>query len=124
MRLFLLTWLYILASFGFAFVVGYAKISLPLRSWLARTCHAQGTDLVLVPFSDERRWLVDLLQCPACLGFWIGAGFVVVDARFFGATAALGLDHLPAVALVLIYGLATAASNFILGALTGLIEVH
>lgn len=129
MRFFILAWLYILAAFGFAFIVGYAKISLPLRAALAmaerESRGPRGERIVWeLPLVEPRRWLLDLLQCPACLGFWIGGAFALADPGLFGAVVALGLDRLPMIVLVPIFGLATSASNFILGALTGLIEVH
>lgn len=128
MRLLLLAWLYILTAFGLAFVVGYAKISLPFREWLTAQVEvrdALGFYSKREPrFVGVRRWLLELLQCPACLGVWVGGVFALVDPAFFGAASALGLNHLPVEVLSLVFGLATAASNFILGALTGLIEVH
>lgn len=132
MRLFLLACLYILASFGFAFAVGYAKISLPLRAWLLqvryqRLNRATGNyDWYESRFVPARQWTLDLLQCPACLGFWIGVGAALVDALTAGAAGAalLGLDRMPLWAFAFVLGQATAASNFILGVVTRLIEVH
>lgn len=131
MRLFLLSCGYLLAAFGFAFIVGYAKISLPLRAWLAREGKYQRWNRALEAyqwydsrFVELRRWLVDLLQCPACLGFWIGVTFALADPWVFGAAVALGINHLPVFGTALFFGLATTASNFILGVITRLIEVH
>ena len=129
MRLFLLSFGYILAAFGFAFIAGYAKISLPLRERLAQESELRqdafgNCSKVLVRFRIARRMLLELLQCPACLGVWIGFGFALADPLMFGAAAALGVDHLPLMERAFFLSLATCASNFILGALTGLIEVH
>lgn len=77
----LLLILYVFASFGIAFGLGYAKISLPLRNWLARISdlHLVGdkietAELIgypkLVRFAA--RWLLALLECPACVAFWLG----------------------------------------------------
>lgn len=130
MRLFVLSCLYILAAFGLAFIVGYAKISLPLRAWLAQERYQRWSRMLQAyewhdsRLVELRRGLVELLQCPACLGFWIGFAFALADPLMFGAASVLGVDHLPAVERAFFLGLATCASNFILGALTGLIEVH
>jgi len=85
--------LYTFAAFGFAFVVGHAKISLPFREWLG------GRRGLLA------RFLLALAECPPCVGFWVG-----VAAAF----------RSPFPLLLPFY---TVASNFILGRLTGLIEV-
>jgi hypothetical protein len=50
--------IYSFAAYGFAFIAGDSKISLPLRTWLDRP--------------GLRRWFLALLECPACLGFHIG----------------------------------------------------
>ncbi len=129
MRLFLLTVLYAFAAFGFAFIVGYATISLPLRQWLVRTRYQrwnpalQSYQWVGSRFLPARQWLVTLLQCPACLGFWIGVVLWAAEP-LFGAVAALGFHQLPGVVTALVFGLATCASNFILGVLTHLIRVE
>lgn len=126
MRFFILSCLYVLAAFGLAFIVGYAKISLPLRGWLGCAWGSYTAESGLQPirFAVARRALLELLQCPACLGVWIGFAFALADPLMFGAAAALGVDHLPLMERAFFLGLATCASNFILGALTGLIEVH
>lgn len=130
MRLFLLSCGYLLAAFGLAFIVGYAKISLPLRTWLVREKYQRWSPALEVyqwydsRFVELRRWLVDLLQCPACLGFWIGATFALADPWVLGAAVALGVSHLPVFVTALLLGLVTTASNFILGVITRLIEVR
>lgn len=51
--------LYGLVVLGVAYVVGYSQITYAARSWLAKSSPVGG-------------WLVDLLQCPKCLGFHVG----------------------------------------------------
>jgi hypothetical protein len=66
------------AAFGFAFVVGHAEITDPIRSAL--------WDTNLRPL----RFAVRLLECPGCISFWVGAlyllscGADVVCALLFG----------------------------------------
>ena len=50
---------YTTTLFGLAWVVGHAKVSLPLRLWLAD----RGKFAVI---------LVELIECPGCFGFWAG----------------------------------------------------
>lgn len=102
--------LYVFASFGFAFVLGYSKISLPLRSWLAT--YEKQTQL---PWGDKWidnpkvlralvRWLLALLECPACVGFWLGLGsiltpivdFVPISVSPYLLAPFLGLTNLGA----------------------------
>ena len=54
-----------LVCYGFSYIVGSAKISLPFRTWLA----------------TKSKWAIDFAECPACVGTWTGlfvaiAGFV------------------------------------------------
>lgn len=88
-----------MAAFGLAYIVGHAKISLG-----ARTAVAKRGALGL--------WLVQLLECPACFGFWTGvvAGAVLWRAGLLAAGEASLLP--PAI----------TATNFMLGTLTGLID--
>ena len=59
-----------LAGWGLSWVLGRAKISLPMRQWLK----AQGA-----PLSD---YLLSLLECAGCTGFWIGLAMGVVNDGF------------------------------------------
>jgi hypothetical protein len=87
---------YSFAAFGLAYIAGHARISLPIRqAW---------QDAGLSAF------LLELVECPACFGFWIGVGATV-------AAIWLGADT-PLVALLPFY---TSGSNYVLGRATGLI---
>lgn len=50
---------YLLATFGFCYAVGHSRISLPFRELMAKV-------YVLSP-------VLALIECPACLGWWVGA---------------------------------------------------
>ena len=57
------------ATFGFAYIVGYSQISFPFRVWLGRPQKAAKRSAKMYGL---RRYLVDLLQCPACISFHVG----------------------------------------------------
>lgn len=63
-----MTWILAwLSIFGASWVVADSKISLPVRLWIAgSTLNAR-----------FRGWLLDLLECPACLSFWIGLAVAI-----------------------------------------------
>ena len=54
---------YFVCAFGLWYIVGYAQISFPFRSWWRRRVIERH------PFA---RYLLDLVQCQACFGFWTG----------------------------------------------------
>lgn len=120
--------IYFLAAFGFAFIVGFAKISVPFRQWLHDAVRFEkepgflNSTEVRRPLWGLQIWLLALLECPACLGFWIGVAVGCAE-RSLGVIAAFGLSSWPVWLAVLFLALATSASNFIIGALTRLIEV-
>jgi hypothetical protein len=97
-----------LVNFGLCYVVGHAKITLKLRMKL---------------FSKVE-WLVDLLECPACLGFWLGlfeAWLLCPQLRDFflflfphTGTSTVGS--------IFSFALYTCSVNYILGRLSGLIR--
>lgn len=124
---------YTVASLGFAYVVGHSAISLPLRQWLApatvakcplcgdemparfsdSVCNGPCTgphheDRVMVLYQPHNVgfWIVTLMECPACLGFWIGlfAGIIYYPTAFEAMAGAFY----------------TAGSNFLLARLTGI----
>jgi hypothetical protein len=90
--------IYSLAAFGLAYIVGWSKLSLPLRERL-----------------NPKSLFLALLECPACLGTWVGfaAGYWAWSRGF----SSLGWQMSVAVG-----GLYTCASNLILARLTGLLE--
>lgn len=90
--------IYTIAAFGFVYIVGHSLITKGIREWI------YGDEWS--PIARTRRLFVSLLECPACLGFWIGlvAGY------------AAPLASLPPLTLALY----TTGANFILAKLTGL----
>lgn len=107
---------FLLGSFGLAYIVGHSTISLPLRILLGGTKGSAEVDggmgYVTPPkpgaFGPAGEFLCELLECPACLGFWTGlvGGLTVFTLPL---VASFGL------------GLVVSGSNFILGRFTRLI---
>lgn len=91
-----------LAAFGLCYVVGHARVSLPFRQRLGDVAEAKQWRAML--------WFVELIECPACLGFWLG-----LAGGWFMPT--LVPAPVPCAAFTL--GLATCASGYILGRATG-----
>lgn len=95
------------AAFGLAYIVGFSKLSLPVRSLIAPPA---GTTADSASLKDVVRLaLVTLLECPACFGFWVGLiyGFACHPKW---APDALGL------------ALFTCGSNYLLAKFAGLLE--
>lgn len=90
---------YAFAAFGFAYIMGMAKVSFPIRSLLLRLSQWAW-------YTRPFGWLVDLLQCPMCLGFWTG---VVAAVRFD-----VSLVGLNAVSSAVVAGCVTAGTNALL----------
>lgn len=92
--------LFLLAQAGLAFVVGFSGITFPFRVWLMGKGRLGA-------------FLVELLQCAGCFGFWSGAGAALV----MGAPVAL-LRWRPAEWVV--WGFIVAASNLLFVSIAGL----
>lgn len=105
---------YAVAAFGLAYIVGHSVISLPFRMAID-----PGAD-VHTPRQVFCAWLLMLVECPACFGFWTGlfAGmlYAALDGPHYPQEGALA-KALWAVGLALF----TTGSNFILARLTSLI---
>lgn len=65
---------YSLACFGLSFTLAYAKITLPMRAWLAALQGETGRGFFW--------WLLAWMECIACTGWWIGLGAALVGWRF------------------------------------------
>lgn len=100
---------YSISVFGFCWVIGASKITLPPRNLLNNLAAPTTRQKPLRVVSS---FLLSLVECPACLGFWVG---LVVG---FQICAQLGQPRLLAIAL----GFYTTGVNFLLGRATGLIE--
>lgn len=99
----------LLGFFGASYIVGHSKISLTWRIILGGHVGSPEFQVLslkpLIPVVGP--WLVELLECPACFGFWIGLIFALMGRATFS--------------LCLLTAFAVAGSNFILGRLTRLI---
>jgi Protein of unknown function (DUF1360) len=116
----LLLLLYVFASFGLAFVLGYAKISLPLRKFLARAAQPyEGPDLGGRVFSLVARWLLALLECPACVAFWLGLASVMTP--FVDGIPLHGISW---VMIAPFLGLANTGAVLAVGMFTGFIRTE
>lgn len=114
--------LYLLGAFGFAYIAGHSAISLPTRTWLggipAQYEPVEGKAPRVVRYAvpgalgSFGEFLVALVECPACLGFWIG----LASGNFLPVPG-----WLPPWGWVIWCGLLTSGSNFLLGRLTRLI---
>lgn len=118
---------YIFASFGFAFVAGHSKISLPLRNWLsyASSLHLDDDKIETAnaigypkPIRWLAEWILSLLECPACLAFWLGAAAIFTP---LGDMIPMGT---PALVSALALGLANCGAVLTLGLLTKLIKTE
>jgi hypothetical protein len=98
--------IYTIAAFGCTYVLGHSVASRHVREvlWEAGA------------IAPMWRWLVMLIECPACLGFWIGL-FVG------GACAPLWPGENPLILAAVIGAFYTSGSNFLLGRLTGLMPL-
>lgn len=102
-----------MAAFGFAFIVGHSKISLPVRQRLDPGVPLRG-------WGDALRVLfLVLIECPACIGFWFGA-IAQLAALLTGHSGFF--QSVPAAFSVVLTGCATSGSNFILARISRLGE--
>lgn len=119
--------IYFLAAWGLSYIMGIAQISLSLRVLLGgipaspavpaqKVIDIAGNSVTIHPALDAREevapvipvvgpFLVDLLECPACSGFWIGI------AGSFWLPMVLGGNP---VAWSVIMGCATCGVNFLI----------
>lgn len=117
-----LLFVYTLAAFGLAYIVGHSTISLPLRKYLGGSSAefiVEGVEVkgskppvpgALGPIGDL---LCALMECPACFGFWIGA-VVAVTIRD------VGIDGTSFLSSPFVLGCYTSGTNFVLARLTRL----
>jgi len=91
---------YTMIAFGIAYVIGFSKIT----GWARQKLRSLGF---------VASWLVALAECPACLGFWIGVGAVVLGVD----PLELKLEPGPVIA----FGFYTCGANLFLSLWSGLI---
>lgn len=101
----------LLGHFGLAYIVGHSKISLPVRLLLGGVDPDPMTGSPGVPavFGRPGKFLCDLLECPACFGFW--AGLVMGATMLRNPMAPLALQ----VGWAIWCGFVVSGSNFIIG---------
>lgn len=95
--------LYAVGAFGFAYIVGFSKISLPMRLAL----ETEPTKAPPLAYYVRATTLM-LLECPACLGFWFGLIY--------------GWLHRPEWVTPLGLALFTCGSNYLLARFAGLLD--
>lgn len=110
--------IYSTCSIGFAYIVGHSLITRAVRGFLfgqttpeERIAANHGEE---IPIDSPRRWIVALLECPACLGFYEGliTGWFIQDfVPFLPAWGTMGL-----------LALFTCGTNLIFGKLLGLMD--
>lgn len=126
----------LLACFGLAYAVGHSRITLRVRGWIAPPRGWDGLDSEVpvvhyeaatkleierllrkhYPANWARQFIVDLLECPFCFGFWEG---VVLGLAWPGALPiAWGV---PYVLVPIVTGLLVGAVNLYLGFHTGIV---
>ena len=118
-----------IAVFGLCYVVGHARVSLAAREALAwaggspeRVRGMSGLALVV---SAVFRFVLALIECPACLGFWLGfaggvllPGLVPFELRPGGVPGGIPATLASALAL----GLFQCGAGYTLGTITGWIK--
>ena len=94
---------YTVAAFGLSYIVGHSRISRGFRVWFAN-------------YISE--WLVELVECPACFGFWLG---LVLGSAMLGRGGLLPevASSLPWLVVAIAIGCYTSGAGYLLGRLTG-----
>lgn len=92
---------------GFAYVVGQSVISKPVRVFFRRR-------LGMV-------FLTDMLECPACLGFWTGL-IVAGSAPSFAEAVLPAMPIGSLLCLQVMFALLTSGIGLMLGRLFGLMD--
>jgi len=102
---------YSFTVFGFVYVVGHAEITQPARDAL----FGSGG---ITPGLAVRRFILNLIECPACLSWW--GGFITSCSVFYYVLAA---PFWPATLITFAFAFYSAGTSFVLGRLTGLISL-
>lgn len=95
---------YIFSMFGLAYIVGHSTITKAVREKM------YGTHSDIGPIRFARETIVELVECPACLGFWCGVAMAIIGSVPFEV-------RFNPVA----WGLFTAGTNLVLAKLTKII---
>lgn len=112
----LLILFYSMVAFGVAYCIGASKISLMWRTPLAAAAKVGAEAGVKPPQFVGGMiafFLLTLIECPACTGFWLGVGFARLEAAREFLPGSLWTT-------AWLWGFWTVASNLILARLAGI----
>lgn len=110
MQLFVMLVFYTISQFGFCWILADSKITRPVRMLIAYFAEHEAAGR---PTRVLASFLLALIECVACLGFYVGLGAGYELAR------AWGMVTLPT---MLALGLYTCGINYLLGRATGLLK--
>ena len=99
---------YTIAVFGLAYIMGHAKVSLGIRTQIFN-------------MGGVAAWLVELVECPACLGTHLGFWFAVF-APWVWLNSIIPLPTTTWFSAGVLLGLYTCGTGFVLGRATGWIK--
>ena len=97
--------IYVVSLFGMCFILGHSQITLKHRIALAKKFEG----------------FVDMLECPACLSYWIGL-FIGLSAPEY-VNGLLGFN-LPQFLAATAFAIFSSGSSTIIGLFSGLIDSH
>lgn len=109
-QLFVMLVFYTIAQFGFCWILADSKITRPVRVLVAYFAEHEAAGRLTRVLASL---LLSLMECVACLGFWVGAASGLHLARAWG---------MPVLSSMLVCGLYTCGINYLLGRATGLLK--
>lgn len=108
------------AAFGLAYIIGHSKISLPFRMLV------DPGNKITKPTEAFWSFFLILIECPACLGFWIGS--IIAAIFIYGPDPMISREIVNSAyakpLFIVSNGLFVCGVNFVLGRATGLILLH
>lgn len=107
---------YTFAAFGLAYTISDAVITRAIREWLWRVLISHEAFVKAKEKGEEPPvpFLLQLIECPACLGFWIG----LLVGLGFGLYVP---GNTPPGGVAIVLAFYTTGTNFMLARYTGLI---
>lgn len=122
----------IFAAFGLSFVIGYSKLTLAIREWLATPVKLKQLEVVeKIPIGENSanvighpvrpplavaQWTLALMECPACLGWHVGFWMSIV------VSVQAQAHWTQAIADAIMFGFLITGTNYFLGRVTKLIR--
>ncbi len=101
---------YLLATFGLCYILGHSRLSLVPRVLAAGVAERSST----VP-RHLITWTLNLIECPACLGFWLGLAAGATGAAPWPLVTTIWLNALG-------WAFATCGAHYLLASWTGWIN--